>query len=240
MKKRNEMLDLSVICIDEGVDFGKVKELIIDPDAGKVVYLIIDDGEWYLGAKLLEFDKILGIGGDAVTTQTTENIKEIKDNDEVLELVKKGIKVIGARVYTQDGEYMGLVDEFYIDEEDGTIIKCELEGKSVENAISSSNIITYGENVLVIKDGAQKNIRKSEEESITPFEPSEFDEEEVSKSENIFESRQKQFVLGRRAKKTIKDKEGEKIVIEGQIIDEDVVEKVTKAGKLVELTMNIE
>lgn len=61
----------------------------------------------------------------------------------------------------------------------------------------------------------------------------------VSKSENIFESRQRQFVLGRRATKTIRDRNGEEIVIEGQIIDEDIVEKIAIAGKLVELTMNI-
>ena len=89
MKKQSDVLDLSVVCVDEGVEFGKVREIIIDPESGEVAYLIIDDGEWYLGAKYLEFQDILGIGRDAVTTQTVDNIKEIKEDDKVLELVKR-------------------------------------------------------------------------------------------------------------------------------------------------------
>src|SRR5699024_4383191 len=117
-------------------------ELIIDPEDGRVVYLIVDDGEWYLGAKLLAFDDILGIGRDAVTTQTISNIKEIKEDDGVLELVKKSIKIIESKVYSQSGEYIGLIDEYYINEDDGTIIECQLSGKDREDAIPSSSIIT--------------------------------------------------------------------------------------------------
>ena len=76
--KREMMLDLSVICIDEGMEYGKIRKLIIDPEDGKVVYLIIDDGEWYLGAKLLTFEDILGIERCSNHTQTADNIKGIR------------------------------------------------------------------------------------------------------------------------------------------------------------------
>lgn len=238
MKKRSEILDLSVICIDEGIDFGKVKELIIDPEEGRVVYLIVDDGDWYLGAKLLQFGDILGIGRDAVTTQTIKNIKEIREDDEVLGLVKKGIKIIGSKIYSQSGEYIGLVEEFYIDEKDGAIIKCILDGGGAE--IASSSIITYGKTVIVVQDDLQNNILKGSDKRVESFSLDQLDGDVDSEPVNIFESRQRQFVLGRRATKTIKDKEGQAIVLEGQIIDEYIVEKVSTAGKLVELTMNIE
>ena len=48
------------------------------------------------------------------------------------------------------------------------------------------------------------------------------------------------FLLGKRATKDIRDKTGIEIVSAGQIIDEGIIEKVDAAGKLVELTMNIE
>ena len=34
---------------------------------GRIKYLIVDDGQWY-GAKLLPFDKIIGISSDVITT----------------------------------------------------------------------------------------------------------------------------------------------------------------------------
>ncbi len=237
MKKRNDVLDLSVICIDEGMEYGKVRELIIDPEDGKVVYLIIDDGEWYLGAKLLTFEDILGIGRDAVTTQTADNIKGIREDDEVLELVKKGIRIIGSKVYTQSGEYVGLIDEYYIDEDDGTIIKCQLEGGDV---ISSSSVITYGKTVLVVEDDIQKGILDSDDKRIEPYTLTELQDKKSKPFSNIFEEKQRQFLLGKRATKDIRDKTGIEIVSAGQIIDEGIIEKVDAAGKLVELTMNIE
>lgn len=252
MKKRSDVLDLSVICVDEGIEYGKVRELIIDPESGKVVYLIIDDGEWYLGAKYLEFQNILGIGRDAVTTQSVDNIKKIKEDDEVLELVKKGIKIIGAKVYSQSGEYIGLIDEYYIDEEDGAIIKCQLKGTSGDNMIACSSIVTYGKSVLVVEDNTKKNIISSDDSRIEPFKPKQFDNNGDSEkpvdqtkgfsdttniSANIFVERQKRFLLGKRVTETIMGKDGEEIAKEGQIIDQDIIEKITEEGKLIELTM---
>ncbi|NMA96138.1 MAG: hypothetical protein GX974_08880 [Clostridiales bacterium] len=225
MKKRSEILNLSVICIHEGIDFGKVKELIIDPAQGRVMYLIIDDGNWYLGAKFIEFNSILGIGSDAITIKTIEDIKDINAKEgEVLELIKKGIKVIGAKTYSQSGEYIGEIEEFYIDNKDGSIVKCLID--NIE--LPSANIITYGRTVIVVEDGQLETVK-----------PRKLEEGKLIKSENIFEHRQRQFVLGRKATKDIKDGEGHIIVSEGQIIDENIVEKISIEGKLVELTMNI-
>ncbi len=53
MKKSADILRLPVISISEGKQVGTVKDLVIDAAQGAVVALVVDDGSWYLGAKIL-------------------------------------------------------------------------------------------------------------------------------------------------------------------------------------------
>ncbi len=62
--------------------------------------------------------------------------------------------------------------------------------------------------------------------------------ETKSNAQNLFEQRQRQYLNGRRATKTIFDSSGKVVVSDGDLIDDDIIEIVKKNGKLIELVMN--
>ncbi len=55
---------------------------------------------------------------------------------------------------------------------------------------------------------------------------------------DLFEQRQRQYLVGRKASKTISDNSGEVIVREGMIINNEIIDEAKSKGKLVELVMN--
>jgi uncharacterized protein YrrD len=55
---------------------------------------------------------------------------------------------------------------------------------------------------------------------------------------SLFEQRQKQYLNGRRATKTVTDPAGNIIIGEGMLINEAVIEEAKQNGKLIELVMN--
>ncbi|HEY9063247.1 MAG TPA: PRC-barrel domain-containing protein [Pseudobacteroides sp.] len=57
-------------------------------------------------------------------------------------------------------------------------------------------------------------------------------------TQSLFEQRQKQYLNGRKATKTITDSAGKVIVSSGEIIDEDIIDIAKTNGKLIELVMN--
>lgn len=57
---------------------------------------------------------------------------------------------------------------------------------------------------------------------------------------NLFEQRQRQYLIGRRVTKTITDKNGNVIVNEGMIINDEIINEAKKNDKLIELVMNNE
>lgn len=66
-------------------------------------------------------------------------------------------------------------------------------------------------------------------------------EEESPKSSsaaNLFEQRQRQYLNGRKATKTITDNFGNVIVNEGSVISDDIIDEAKEKGKLIELVMN--
>ena len=56
----------------------------------------------------------------------------------------------------------------------------------------------------------------------------------------LFEQRQKQYLLGKKVTKSIYDAAGQVIVHEGDIITEQIIQTVKENGKLIELVMNYE
>ncbi len=67
----------------------------------------------------------------------------------------------------------------------------------------------------------------------------ETEEREISAAE-LFEQRQRQYLLGKKVTKTIFDSSGQVIVQEGEVITDQVIETVKEHGKLIELVMNYE
>lgn len=160
MKKANDILRVPIIAIAEGEELGRVEDLIIDSENGKVEYLIVNDVEWYLGAKLISFENIKGIGVDVITTDKKSNLKKFSEYENAIDFAKKGIKIIGTKIYTETGVFVGQIDEIVIDENDGLIYGCEMlrekdEGKE-RIIIPSSSVVTYGKNVSIVIDDVEQ------------------------------------------------------------------------------------
>lgn len=269
MKKSMEIVGQPIISITEGKEFGHVKELLINYANGTVAALIIDDGRWYLGAKLLPFSAIAGLGEYAVTINNSQDIVTVADNPEFEKFLEADVKIIGTKVLTKGGRIEGKINEFIIDNS-GKINACELEkadGEIVD--LSAQLIVTYGKEVLIISDSEEvtpiiSSDKKNEaaptedkqaaaasvevnvtvpqvEEPVTP--PTvDFKEKEqpVDDSAKKFDDKHRKFLLGKKAARRIETDNGMLIVDQGGEITEEVLQKAKLAGKFVELSMNIQ
>lgn len=70
--------------------------------------------------------------------------------------------------------------------------------------------------------------------------PSMNDTEGPVTSVDLFEQRQRQFLIGKKVTKTIYDSNGGVIINSGEVITEEIIEIVKSNGKMIELVMNYE
>lgn len=263
MKKSIDVIGLPLFSITQGREIGKVKQFVINPSEGTVAALVIDDGKWYLGAKLLPMSAVTALGEYAVTVDGIEKILEVNEMPEIGKLLEADIQVIGTNVLTNTGRIQGKVIEVIIDET-GKLVACEiedLEGEAFQ--LEAARILTYGKEVLIISDEngnalSERSIESARipENSATPqaavintvkgsSTPVETKNPSVSQNETDesgkkFDDRHRKYLLGKKASRRIETDNGMVIVDQGGEITEEVLQKAKLAGKFVELSMNIQ
>jgi len=268
MKKGIEIIGLSIISIGEGKELGTAKDFVIDAAQGEVAAIVVEDGKWYLGAKILPFNLIQGIGEDALTIDNSTAVVPLSTLADIENLLETDVRVKGTKVLTKGGKMQGQVTEILIDEQSGKIISCEISLVTGETVIlPADQVITFGKDVLVVYDTgdqvfekaktiqppvAQKMTAKAEvpvaapEAAITIPEVVAGNSSEVSSeaqaNEDLskkFDEKHRKFVLGKKSTRRIEADNGEVIVDQGSEITEEVIQKAKAVNKFIELTMSI-
>jgi len=253
MKKSTDIIGLPVIGIAEGTELGTVKDMVINASTGSLAALIVDDGKWYLGAKLLPFATVAGIGETVVTTESSRNIVPVSAVPELEKLLAANVKVVGTKVLAKSGRIIGTVIEVIFDAS-GKIAACEIEdagGKVTQ--FPAQRVITYGPQVTVVAEidervpepanagtklaGAREEVVVQEPPAVSATAQAPAMDEEIAKK---FDERQRKFLLGKKASRRIETDSGLLIVEQGGEITEEVLQKAKLAGKFVELSMSIQ
>ncbi|SHK58085.1 PRC-barrel domain-containing protein [Desulforamulus aeronauticus] len=248
MKLKSQIVGLPVITIAEVAELGYVEDLIINPGSGSVDYLIVQPENWYLERRLISAQDVAGIGEDALITETKSNVVNITSVEAALELLEKGVEVVGSQVMTKKGRKNGIIDEIVIDEQTGKITACRWvagDGKTT-GLIPANLVITLGKGMLVVEDHFQSalldnasqmdNTTNVENTTITPIQkqPPVVTEDPLQH----FEDKQKQYLIGRTVTTDILTDDGQIIAEQGQKITRDMVDRAAAADKFVELTLN--
>ena len=169
MKLSTELRSLPIVSIAEGEEVGVVKDFIIDPTLKSIVAVIIEDPLWYEGAKIISFSLIHSIGDFAITTENASSVVALTSMPEVAELIKKEIRIVGAKIITRGGRLVGFVKEYSLDDRTGEILGMELSSDSDlaapdRNIIPCSVVVTIGRDVIIVNEDIETALCSSHAE----------------------------------------------------------------------------
>ena len=152
MKKSGEILGLPIISIADGCQNGAAKMLIIDPGKRALTAIAVQDSKWYVETKVLPFADIVGIGENAITVVSSSHVITLSHAPDMEKLLAEEVKVIGTKAVSNKGRLLGNITEITIGE-DGAIVSCELtEQGGAKTDISADNIITFGKDIIIVKE----------------------------------------------------------------------------------------
>ena len=161
MKASQEILQLPVLSIREGKQIGVLKRLVLNPEEGKVDYLLLEDGAWYLRFKVIPFEAVQGIGEFALTVADRNSISYISEDPKLLDLLEKNIYLPGLKVLSNKGRFLGTINEYYVSESTGEITGCQItpvDGDSPAGIIQKNAILTFGREFLVVEEMAEESL----------------------------------------------------------------------------------
>jgi len=105
---------LPVLTLDEGVQLGRVRSVVVDARAKRVAALVVSQRG--LGQKmLLPMEGVRALGSDAVTVDRGDVLIPLREAQSYEGLLKsERVRVVGTPVVTVGGELAGVVRDFEI------------------------------------------------------------------------------------------------------------------------------
>lgn len=264
MKKSSQIVNSPVISIQEGLELGTVRELVVNPEKKSVEFLLVERDDQAKEGEILAipFRETIGVGEYAVTIEDQRILLDLSKMNIAGSLLENRVKIIDEKVITRKGKLLGTVSEYMVDPESGSITMIELilEDES-QQELPLDAIVSFGRQVVIVTDEAENLMVKgafaadtSDRMISTPEEERDVlleqmtsgstEEDELAEgvegsSVEMFIARQKSFLLGKELKSDLKDEEGQVIAPAGTSITPEIFDQVQEMGrqKVIELTM---
>lgn len=236
MKKSQEIIGLPVFSIVDGKKIGQVKDLVINPEEGKLDFILVSNGSWYVGARVLPYKAVMGIGEHAVTTESQNLLSNIGDNSSASTLLQRNIEIKGNRVLTNKGNLIGVISEYEVDENTGKIVRLEYKtarDESKTDIIEATDVLTFGADVIVVRENQTDTDPDGtpQPEDITPTAA-----DGETDGAAFFKARQKQFLLGKKLVQDVKDASGNILIAEGTLVTEEIINLAEQHNRFTELS----
>ncbi len=263
MKSSAQIISLPIISISDGIQVGKVRSLVLNPEKGSIDFLTIEHEDWQASIKAIPFKKVIGIGEFALTIESSNAIIDLNEIPIANQLVNKKIQIKDTRVMTRKGELIGEVMEYYVDDETGHLLGMELKTPNQQITISAEFVLTYGKDILIVKEDASQHFLNSAVEldpnrgnTVVVQEDGEESQNGQDRNQNQLEEakemaddeltslKKKQIDLlnGKKLIKTIYDSKGQVLFEKGITLTPAHIMKAQgdSPGTVVELSMNVE
>lgn len=166
MMKSGTLLGYRVISRSEGIDLGKVRQVIFDGPNARAAALLLGDKDLFglVDAQVVTWDQIHEIGENAVIVQNADSRQKAGNLPGMLDLLEQKQLLPGAKIYTEDGTGLGHIKDVLFDAE-GAITDYELSSGLLEDTLRGTRFmpakyhLRMGEEVIFVEPQAAKDLR---------------------------------------------------------------------------------
>lgn len=170
MIRATELAGRAVIDIDAAEKLGIIEKLILDPEGKRVAGFVVSEGGRFAVNKvhtIIPSSAVHAMGPDAVTVK--QDAVALADIGR-LESLPRGSDVTGRKVVTEDGRYLGKVDDVLIERADGRIfgyLLADHKGTGKRPYLPADSNLRAGRELIVASEDAVKYEWKEDDEPAT-------------------------------------------------------------------------
>jgi uncharacterized protein YrrD len=128
MQKAKSVIGKDVLSLATGGRIHSVKDILVGAGNDEVVAFLVDEGGLLGTSTVVPYEAIQSIGRDAVVIDQESSVVPAANTPEVKAILDRNNKPVGKPVYTEDGQKMGDIADFYFDDANGRITGFEVSG----------------------------------------------------------------------------------------------------------------
>ena len=84
MRKSRQYLSLPVVTLEEGKEIGRIRGLVINPQAGEIAALIVQRGHIFPEQKVIPYPRVVSVGNNALTIQKASSAERLASLPQIL------------------------------------------------------------------------------------------------------------------------------------------------------------
>lgn len=125
MEKLRRLLGLPVLEIAHGTKLGEVQEVVLNVELAAFAGVVVAEPTWFSHVRGIAFADLHGIGRDAVTVRDAAAVRDFSATVAAVG-AQKLRALCDKQIFTESGEYLGIVADVACDPETGEIRFYEL------------------------------------------------------------------------------------------------------------------
>lgn len=163
-----KLIGMPVFSINEGEEFGHIRQLIMDPAAKQLLAIVICSRGRCRDTKIVATGKIVGIGSDAVTISEKNAAARAANLPRMIKYMHRPNNILGNKIISENGYNLGKAEGYYLNTANGSISRLDIAAGSRGNIfagkcrISGKHILTIGPAAIVLSRQALEEIEQIE------------------------------------------------------------------------------
>ena len=254
-----QLIGKPVISLQDGKEQGQTHDVIYNAQQGRLVGftmlknagLFAKGDTFYLAAA-----DIYALGEDAITIQTGDGLQKI-DGDVNEIAAQAGSRVLGKRLMTEDGKFLGAIDDVLIDRKTLNVVAYEVSGGVFQDLMRGqsdvpiNHIVSIGEDVVVVPPFVAEQTEDAKGglaavASATSVKATELGHEAAlgfatarTQASEAIERKEIEYTIGKEAAREVRDDAGNILASPGQFITQTIVDRAVAAGKMHALAASV-
>ncbi|MFC4453144.1 PRC-barrel domain-containing protein [Deinococcus sonorensis] len=128
MLKARELIGSKIVALESGERVESVHDLVFDEQGNQLLALLVDEGGWFRGARVVPFQDIRSFGEDAIMIGSVGSVVNAQDDGVVSDALHSKKSLVGLNLLTTDGKDLGRIADVFFDETSGHVVGYEATG----------------------------------------------------------------------------------------------------------------
>ena len=152
MKKDTDIIGLSVLSVQEGLEIGIVERLLVDKKTFSVVALALSTDRWYEDYKVLNFKDIIGMSEELLTIEQAATAESCTAYPNFEALLANTVELVDSRIVSKTGKVLGEAVSYTLDEA-GHITEIDmLDTQDELTTLLGEKIFSINNNIIIINE----------------------------------------------------------------------------------------
>jgi len=150
-----KLIGLPVAAMDTQSKVGEIRQILIDPENGRLLGFLVSTGELLGTKKVLSVIDIKEWDPNGIVVSSIENLIGKSEIVRVKEILKKKIFILGMKAITESGKSLGEVEDILLDTDTECVVKYYLKDLMQSRVFPAEKVVKIEKEIVFSDDTAE-------------------------------------------------------------------------------------